>query len=267
LRRVAILIATAAPALACAQSAPSPALVETAIDRGRLVQASEMLGIAERSGAPLAGYALAIARLAEARGDHGGAFLYFGRAVEREPANCAAHEGQGVAALRLGRVNAARRALAAGAEACPAVASIWIAAGVAADRAGDWAASEAAYARAAALSPDNPRLLNNRGYSLLIQRRYADAVPVLERAARLAPGNRRIANNLDLARSAAGLPIDLGAANQAERATRLNNAGYAAWLAGRPDAARTYLTDAIQSSASHHARAEGNLDLVNGGER
>lgn len=259
----------AVPVAVTAQSvppAPAPAQIEAAIDRGRFVQAAEMLGIAERAGVSPDGYALPAARVAQARGDYGNAFLHFGRAVERDPASCAAHEGLGTSALRLGRINAARQALAAGAETCPAKASIWIAAGVAADGAGDWAASDAAYARAAALVPDDPRLLNNRGYSLLIQRRYADAVPVLERAARRAPDNRRIANNLDLARSAAGLPIDLGTANQAERARRLNNAGYAAWLAGRPDSARTYLAEAIKNSASHHARAEGNLDLVNGGE-
>lgn len=60
------------------------------------------------------------------------------------------------------------------------------------------------HARAVELDPDEPRYLNNLGFSLFARGRSRDAIAVYERALRLAPADARVRNNLGFAYAVVG---------------------------------------------------------------
>ncbi|WP_219892831.1 tetratricopeptide repeat protein [Aquisediminimonas profunda] len=167
----------------------------------------------------------------------------------------------GLAALRLGRINAAKASLDEALQRCPDRWQSLNALGVLADRKGDWEAGRIAYAKALALAPDQPAVLNNVGFSLLLQRRFGEAEIFLTKAMSLAPADERISNNLDLAQAGQGKPIT--ASNEAQ-AYRLNNAGYMAYLGGNLEAAKSYFNEAIKLSPSYFERAASNLEMAEG---
>lgn len=69
---------------------------------------------------------------------------------------------------------------------------------VLADRAGDYFAAERSYLAALDARPDNPDLLNDLGYSYLLQQRYAECEQALRQATRLDPTHARAKSNLAL---------------------------------------------------------------------
>ena len=172
--------------------------------------------------------------------------------------------GAGIASLQLRRLDDAMAQLQSAA-ALPGVEwRTWNALGILFDMKQAWHDSERAYGRALGLAPDSPVALNNRGYSLLLQKRPGEALNVLRRAAALQPENQRIALNLKLATAMSGdYSLRRGPRESAEAwAKRLNNAGYAAWLAGDRVAARSLLARAIEASETHYSTAVENLKLV-----
>jgi Flp pilus assembly protein TadD len=70
--------------------------------------------------------------------------------------------------------------------------------GLAYDRRGWHRQAREYYARALSVAPDDPRVLNNLGYSLYLDDRYDEALGRLKQAARLAPRSAHIQNNLAL---------------------------------------------------------------------
>lgn len=241
-------------------------LIANALDHGRLLQAREMIAIERRKANAPASILLdgLDARLALAEGRNADAFFAFTRLAEAFPNDCVVREGAGLAALRLGSLNGAQKLLNEAIAICPGQWRSWNALGVIADRNGDWSASAAAYARALALVPTEPVVLNNLGYSLILQRRFDDAEQMLRNAIRIAPNNDRLSNNLDIAMIAAGKALDPDIANAppARRATRLNNAGYISFLSGRTSVAKSYLDDAIAIGPAYFGRAARNLKIV-----
>lgn len=220
-----------------------------------------MLGMIPRAD-PVAGspaYLRILGQLALAEGNDGEAYLQYRKARDADAKDCVAWEGMGLAALGLQRPNAAKAALDAATRLCPDRWQSWNALGVVADLSGDWAAGRLAYGTALRLAPAQPAILNNFGYSLLLQRRFAEAEDMLRKAKAIAPGDARIASNLDLAEAGLGKPI---VAQDNAQAYRLNNAGYMAYLGGNLDAARAYFTAAMKLSPSYFGRAAANLELV-----
>jgi Flp pilus assembly protein TadD len=175
--------------------------------------------------------------------------------------------GAGLAALRMGDKAAAAQHLRRAVALKGVDWTAWNALGVLSDGRGAWAESAMAYDKALALAPDKAAIWNNRGYSLLLQRRAPEAVAALDRAAAIDPTSRRIAVNRQMARGMAGFYPRARGVNESSRdwATRLNNAGYAAWLAGDRPAARSLLARAVEASEVHYGRALANLVLVEGG--
>lgn len=241
-------------------------LIAQALDHGRLLQAREMIAIERRKANGSAAIALdgLGARLALAEGRHADAFSAYSRLAELAPNDCAAREGAGLAALHLGSVTGAQKLFDDAALLCPGRWRLWNALGVLADRSGRWEASAEAYARALAIAPAEPIVLNNLGYSLILQHRPDDAERILRKAIRIAPQNARLANNLDIAMIATGkqLDPDLEADLPARRAARRNNAGYVSYLLGKTTAARAYLEEALAIGPSDFGRAARNLEIV-----
>lgn len=264
MRRLAVIAA----ALATAPLAAAPdraALIDGAIDRGRFVQAAEMIALipdrAERESLPIR---LAQARLHLAQYQPLEALNLYQRILATHAGNCDALEGAGLAALRSDRSDAARSTLAQATAACPARWRPWNGLGVIADRQRRWPDSAAAYAQALRIAPGESAIVNNIAYSLMLQGRFDEAEPRLKQALKMRPGDERLLNNLDLATVGAGHPLpDIAAADDhRDPAARLNNAGYVSLLLGRTSAAADYLEQALKRSAVHYPRAEANLDLA-----
>jgi Flp pilus assembly protein TadD len=260
--------------LAAGVDATSPAnddrlvsAIANAIDKGRLTQAHEMLGRmsvapsedARRTAAPLS------AKLALAERQDAVALSLYQKLLVDAPEDCALNQGTGIAAVRLGRISFGLARLEVAARLCPDQWKTWNALGVAYDLEQNWSGSGRAYASARVLAPGNAAVLNNAGYSLVLQRRFAEAATLLSDAARRAPTDKRIANNLDIAVVAAGDALAPSSRSVDQESARLNNAGYAAYIAGRPDEARTYFDQAMQSSGAWFPRAAANRALLGEG--
>lgn len=237
---LAPLLVAAAPALDWfAQGA-------AAIDAGRLVEAEAILAQPVEGRAP-ADLARLKARLLAAEGRGAEAAALFARPELAGAIDCADRRAWAKAAVAAQNSDAGAVAATA-AEACPGEADIWLARAVLADRAARWEEAAGHYARAAMLAPDAPLVFVNQGYSLILQRRFAEAEALIAGAAARWPDDVMLQNNWDLARGALGRAPELRRGDSAQRrAERLNNAGYAALLAGDREAARTLLTRAIET--------------------
>jgi len=256
--------------LGCATLAPAAELtgasftaaVERAIAGHRLLQAEAML---DRTDVAIDGQdrARLIASLLLAQHHDQAASARFEALLKQQPGDCRLQSGAGIAALRLNQAETAEARLNAAVAACPGDADAWSALAIIDDKAGRWELSAAAYAKAIALKKDDPALLNNAGVSMLAQRRYAEAARLFRQALVLDPSNQRAKNNLDIAQVSAGARPSFDAEeNSRTRAERLNNAGYAALLAGDDKAAAEYFAEAIRDNPFQFETAEANLSNV-----
>lgn len=265
LRAIAAAIAIAIPAISHAGQTADPADIGAAISGGRLAQARAMIARADLAApAMVDALPLLTAELALAERHDQLAYTGFDALRAKRPDDCRVNEGFGLSALRLGRTADAGEALESATRTCPGRWRSWNALGIVHDRAGRWADSDNAYRMALQSTTDRARVLNNLGYSLILRRRPADAVAILREAATLAPQNERIANNLDIARAAAGEDLiaqipDRGSERWADR---VNNAGYAALLAGKPRQAVRYLSEAVSTADMYPIRAAANLAVA-----
>lgn len=218
----------------------------SAIDAGRLVEAEAILARPAEDREPV-DIARLQARLLAAQGRADAAARLFARPELAERIDCADRGAWAKAAVAAQRPEAADVAEAA-AQACPGEPGVWLARAVLADRAAHWDEAAGHYARAAALAPDEPLIFVNQGYSLILQRRFVEAEALIAGAAARWPDDLLLQNNWDLARGAHGRAPELRRGDSADRrAERLNNAGYAALLAGDTAAARALLTRAIET--------------------
>ncbi|HET9429140.1 MAG TPA: tetratricopeptide repeat protein [Allosphingosinicella sp.] len=264
---LAVLAANAAPAQRSPPPCPSDRVVQArdALLGNRLVQAGRMIQRL-RAGCGMepgfrrleAAWMLSSGRDAEAMTRYEGLLLH----DSSDPELLA---GAGRAALRLGSLDRAAALLAEAAALGSVDWRAWNALGIIRDRQRQWPAAEEAYARALQLAPDQASVLNNHGYSLLLQGRSSEAVPILERAVMLDPQSAGAINNLELARALNGIYDESRRRGESARAwsRRLNNQGYAALLAGDREAARRLLSMAISASPSRFEAAEQNLARAN----
>ena len=115
------------------------------------------------------------------------------------------------------------------------------------DRLGQFAQAEVHYREALAIAPEDPRVWNDAGYSLYLQRRWADAERTLLQAARIAPDDPKVQTNLGLCLAAAGKPDEaLAALSRAGGpAVAQANLGYILAAMGRTDEARAHYRAAL----------------------
>ncbi|MBK5264148.1 MAG: hypothetical protein JJE34_02775 [Alphaproteobacteria bacterium] len=270
----ALVIILAHPAVAQDKAPVADyALIGQAIDSGRLVQARAMLAnqrLAEGNETStefeILGAQLALAERRDAQ-----ALAAFGDLKTRGVADCRVDAGLGVALVKHQRAREAVAYLDMATQACPERGDAWNALGVARDLTGDWKESESAYEMAFSLSDNKAGIMNNYGFSLLLQQRFAAATRLFAEALRADPGNERYANNADIARAMAGAPIArVSAAKSAvaddaeDWARRLNNAGYASLLAGRRDDAKAYFSRSLHASDTYSHVASANLAALTG---
>ena len=267
---VALLIAAStAAASPVAPAASQPVnLTEAAhaIDVGRLDQARQMVGRAIAVGAkgPLVDRLLA--DLAFASGANAEALPRYEQLLAKAPADTMLAEHAGIAALRVGDLERARRWLERATGSPSASWRAWNARGALADLQGDRTAADAAYDKAARIAPDRAEVINNQGWSLLLRGNWREALARFERAAERDPKSTRIANNLELARAAlaSDLPQRRDGESDADWAGRLNDAGIAAQVLGDRQRAVAAFTQALEASGRWYDRAANNLKLAGG---
>ncbi|MGH6728739.1 MAG: tetratricopeptide repeat protein [Sphingomicrobium sp.] len=261
---ITLSLSLACPVVAAAASPIAAREVELAIESGRLEQARLMIAEMIKAGEPAEALDKVLAYLAFASGKYEEALARYQTSIGNHPADRMACERGGIAALHVNRLADARSLLACATADRSATWRAWNARGVLADIDQDWGAAKRFYGEALALDRDNARILNNVGYSNLLQGDWDNAVRLFERAQALDPSIERIANNLELA--GAALDEDLPRRRPAESASawaaRLNDAGVAAELLGDRQRAIANFTRALEASGSWYDRAANNLAAV-----
>jgi Flp pilus assembly protein TadD len=238
--------------------------VRLALDERRYVDAGDMLEKARIDGVnsprltALGGETmLAVGRFADA--------VPLFRSVESDPTvRPAALEGEGIALSEMGKSDQAFADLK---EATTLDKSRWRAWNALAreyDIRHQWKDSKAAYAQAlAAPGADQAIVLNNRGYSHLLQNQPVDATPDFVAALAKDPDLKAARTNLRIAMAVQGeyeRAATTGAGD--DRAAVLNNVGLAATIRGDYREAEKLLTEAIEVKGTNYERAADNLQLA-----
>ena len=238
--------------------------IELAIAGRRFVQADQMLSRVDTQLENQFRLSLIKADLLLAREENAEAFSLYIMLADQQSTNVRAATGAGLAALRLHRNDEAHQWLLLATSLEGADWRAWNGLGVSSDFQRNWKLSENAYERAIAAAPSNAMIWNNMGYSLLCQHRLDEAIKALEHAAELAPDSGKIQVNLDVANALVGHYPQSKKAGESmgQWAMRLNNAGYAALLAGDRTFARSLFSRAIEASDVRFLKAEANLRLT-----
>ncbi|MFO1059999.1 MAG: tetratricopeptide repeat protein [Dongiaceae bacterium] len=282
-RIVGMAAAAAALALAACNGTPEApvheqSLMELGADAEHLTlaqaeadfAAGRYVGARDKYGRLVTGYPqdnLAKLGLAEsllALGEYNGALETF-HAVADDPAHrAAALQGEGLALLAMGQVDAAGPLLADSIKADPASWRSWNGLGQYYDRKRQWADAGASYEHALASAGGSTAIvLNNQGMSLMMQKRYPEAADRFAAALQARPDLAMARGNLRLALAWQGRYDEaIGNVSQAAAADVLNNVGYVAMLRGDYREAQILLLRATEASPSYNKTAWDNLRML-----
>lgn len=243
--------------------APVLAQVDQALAEDRLVDAGRLLDNAYLNDVTDKRLILRSGELHLARQRYAEALGSFTDAESEPSVRAQALQGKGIALAQLGRPEEAVPALKSAVEADPSLWRAWNALAIESDRRHDWPAAETQYANALKAPGVKASVINNRGYSRLLQGRYDEASADFVHALELEPGLAAARTNLRLALALRG---DYKRATQVsgveDRAAVLNNAGFAAVLRGDLPQAETLFQQAVDARGSSYGRALENLKMV-----
>lgn len=255
--------ASAKPLADSAKAAALAAQVSQAIDERRYVDAGDLLDQSMAQGLNSPELTRLSGELLLARGHYADALSVF-RTLDADPVQKArVLEGEGLALSLLGRSGDALAALKSATDLDKGLWRAWNALGAEYDARRDWPHAMAAYAKAlAAPGVNSAVVLNNRGYSRLLQRQTdlaaADFVSALEKD----PSLTQARTNLRLTLAMEGHYGRAAMTGVGEdRAAVLNNVGVAAAMRGDYTAADKLLTEAIAARGQFYARASENLQI------
>jgi Flp pilus assembly protein TadD len=252
---LAVGIATAQPPASILDEAAHAIQVE------RLEEARLILQNALREG--YSGYRVdrLLADLAFEKGDYAEAESRYASLLRLHPENAAVAERAGIAALKAGDYTQARILVSKAVSLPGASWRAWNAQGVMCDMERDWACADRAYAEAFVLSPEQPDLLNNKGWSLMLRGEPARALELFEDAAEIDSSDARISNNRELARAAIAKDLPQRQPNESDSAfaARLNDAGMVAEQQGDNARAIAAFSQAVAVNDTWFARAANNL--------
>jgi Flp pilus assembly protein TadD len=254
-----------APASAATPSAADSAVaqVQQALDEKRLLDADRMLTEAALSGYRDARLTVLDGELDIRRGHYADSLTAF-REAEKTPAlQARALQDEGIALSLLGRSDEAMAALQQAVAKDASLWRAWNALGSEYDARHRWPDAEAAYERALAASNGAAIVLNNRGYSRLMQNRRDAAMADLVAALKKQPDFAEARTNLRLAMAMGGeYDRAIAGGSSADQAALLNNAGFAAAMRGDYATAQTLLNRAIKAKGEYYAKASDNLRII-----
>jgi Flp pilus assembly protein TadD len=239
------------------------ASVERALDERRYADARNQLESAMVRGAQDPRLDLLSGELELKRQRPATALADFRRAF-RDPADKgAALQGQGIALALLGRSEEARGVLKSAVKAKPTAWRAWSALAALYDDQGDWKQAEEAYRNAIETSNSAPIVLNNRGYSYLLQRRLTEAATDFVAALKQQPDLAEARTNLRVTLAMQGdYATAMASGSPSDQASLLNNAGFAAGLRGDYAQAEKLLTQAMETRGQFYDRASENLAII-----
>lgn len=252
--------------------APAPSVddqaigqIQQALDDQRYVDAGTLLDRAMFSGRDDARLMLLAGELSLARGRYDAALASFKQVDMQPKLRARALEGEGIAMSLLGHADDALPVLEAAVSANPDAWRAWNTLGVIYDRGHEWTKADAAYEHAMKASDASALVLNNRGFSRLSQHRLDDAAADFVTALQKKPDFVPARNNLRLAIAMKGEYVRATeGASAADRASILNNAGFAAMARGDYSVAEDLLSQAIQAKGEYYSVAAANLERVHG---
>lgn len=249
-----------------AQAALSPqalADIQCAIDEQRLLDAGRYLNQAFLAGIKDPRLNLLDGNLNLAQGHFRAALDAFTVAENAQETRSAALEGKGIALSLTGNADKALPVLQAAVAANPAAWRAWNALGSLYDGRGQWTEANAAYEQAVATSDGAAIVLNNRGYSRLLQHQRDLAVADFVAALRKKPDLAEARTNLRLALAVGGdYDRAIAGGTASEQAALLNNAGFAAAMRGDYANAEQLLNKALALKSEYYAVASDNLKIV-----
>lgn len=238
--------------------------VRQALDERRLVDATDLLEKAKAENIQSPRLTALTGELFIARGDYAAAVTQFHMVDTNPGERPQALQGEGVALSMMGKSDEALATLKQATAADKSLWRAWNALGREYDMRRDWKKSQAAYAEALATPGANTAIvLNNRGYSHLLQRQNdlaaADFVAALDKD----PGLTAARTNLRITMAMEG-HYDRAAVTGAgdDRAAVLNNVGLAAAIRGDYVEAGKLLNQAIEAKGKYYERAADNLQLT-----
>ena len=172
-------------------------------------------------------------------------------------------QGQGLVLLKLGDRAAAKASFEQAVQRDGGLWRSWNALGRLHDAEKDYGEARKAYRQAITLNPKAAFLHNNLGFSLLASGEPVFAEEALNRALALDPKLEAAATNLRLALALQGhYGPALAGAGPANRATIMNNVGYAALLRGDHDRAKSLFRSAMAADPGFFDEAKRNLAYV-----
>ena len=238
--------------------------VQQALDERRYVDAADQLEKARIDGIKSPRLTTLEGELMLAHGRFADALSQF-KLVEGEPSEKArAFEGEGLALSLMGKSDAALADLKVATATDKTLWRAWNGLGREYDMRHEWKESKAAYAEAlTAPGASTGIVLNNRGYSYLLQNEPELAIPDLVAALAKDPDLAAARTNLRIAMAIEG-HYDRASTTGAgdDRAAVLNNVGLAAAIRGDYQEAEKLLGEAIEAKGNNYARASDNLQLA-----
>ncbi|MES2255422.1 MAG: tetratricopeptide repeat protein [Pseudomonadota bacterium] len=239
--------------------------IQQALDDQRYVDAGTLLDRTLISGKDDARLVLLVGEFNLARGRYDVALASFKRVDAQPKLRARALEGEGIAMSLLGRTDDALPVLEAAVSANSDAWRAWNTLGVLYDRRHEWTKADLAYEHAMKASGPSPLVLNNRGFSRLSQNRLDDAAADFVAALQKKPDFASARNNLRLVIAMKGEYVRATeGASATDRASILNNAGFAAMARGDYSAAENLLGQAIQAKGEYYSVATANLERVRG---
>ena len=241
------------------------AQIQQAIDEQRYLDAGRMLDQVIISGSKDPRLTILAGDLDLAHQHWGDALADYKRGETAPDSLGHAYQGEGIALSALGRSDEAMAMLQKAVAQEPELWRAWDALGVEYDNHKEWTQAEAAYEHAMIDSGGSAIVLNNRGYSRLLQRRSDEAVGDFVAALKKKPDFAEARTNLRLAIAMKGDYSRATAGGEpTEQAALLNNAGFAAAMRGDYAQAEDLLDQAMKAKGEYYARAADNMKVVEG---
>ena len=206
---------------------------------------------------------LLLAELHLASGDPRRAGPIFESLIDQADADGRALQGYGIALTLLGNLDGGMESLQRAVAQDSGLWRAWNALGYHHDSNRDWVAAADSYGKALEGNPDSVLIYNNRGFSMLLQKRLKEAVADFNRALRLDPEFEIARENLRLALAWQGKYVHaMAGASNRDMARILNNIGFIAVMRGDYGNAEAYLLRAMEADPRYNETAARNLTYL-----
>lgn len=206
---------------------------------------------------------LLLAELHLASGDPGRAEPIFESLIDKADIDGRALQGHGIVLTLQGNLDRGMESLQRAVALDSGLWRAWNALGYHHDSNRDWAAAADSYRKALEGNPDSALIYNNRGYSMLMQKRLKEAVADFNRALRMDPEFEVARENLRLALAWQGKYVHaMAGASNRDMPRILNNIGFIAVMRGDYGNAEAYLLRAMEADPRYNETAARNLTYL-----